>query len=99
MTTDNIGEGGLALLCLTDKLDCCNDSYPRFGEWYFPDGTVVGIGGAGDIYRNRGPSVVRLNKRNNATLASGVYHCNIPDKHDMHQSIYVGIYSIGSGMS
>ena len=96
---DEIGEGGLALLCLTDKQDCCDRPNPRFGEWYFPNGIRVGIKNAGDIYRNRGLSVVRLNRRNNASLPSGVFQCEIPDEHGRNQNIYVGIYTVGSGMS
>ena len=97
---DNITEGGLALLCLTDKKDCCSlrevaQGNPRIGEWYFPDGMTVD---SGDVYRKRSRSVVLLNRRNNATLPSGVYQCEIPDKQERVQSTYVGIYPIGSGM-
>ena len=98
VTMDEITEGGLALLCLTDNLDCCilSKERTRFGEWYFPNGTMVD---AGDVYTRRSRSVVLLNRGSNATFPSGVYQCEIPDKHGRFQSIYVGIYSIGSGMS
>ena len=89
MTMDKIFEGGLALLCLTDKVQ------RRIGEWYFPNGMTVD--GMGDVYRRRSRSVVLLNRRNNATLPSGIYHCEIPDKQET-QRIYIGIYPNGSGM-
>ena len=97
---DKISEGGLALLCLTDKQDCCTlaevaPRKERIGGWYFPNGMMVETG---DVYRNRGRSVVRLNRRNNATLPSGVYQCEIPDTQERNQSIFVGIYPNGSGM-
>ena len=97
---DKILEGGLALLCLTDKQDCCTlkevQGDLRIGEWYFPNGMTVDS--AGDVYRRRSHSVVLLNRRNNAILPSGIYHCEISDKQERFQHIYIGIYPNGSGM-
>ena len=97
---DKISEGGLALLCLTDEQDCCSlkegQGDLRIGEWYFPNGMTVDR--MGDVYRRRSRSVVLLNRRNNATLSSGIYHCEIPDKQEILQHIYIGIYPNGSGM-
>ena len=64
----NIGEGEDALmaLCVTDKPDCCRYPYTdeRFGEWYFPDGSLVWIERYGyQFYRDRGKQTVRLNRR------------------------------------
>ena len=69
------------------------------GEWYFPNnGSAVGtMRENGSIYRNRGPSVVRLNRRSNAMMTDGVFRCEIPDASDTNQSIYVGVYSLGKG--
>ena len=89
---DKIGEGAMALLCFTNNLDCCQEQLQRFGEWYFPDGSAVERQGDSNIYRNRGPSVVRLNQGNNSTSLTGVFLCVIPDDSGTNQSIYVGVY-------
>ena len=82
---DEIGEGDeAALLCITDLMRCCRGidrlGDPALGQWFYPNGINVSIEGAGyDFYRNRGPSVVRLNRRNNATSPTGLYCCGVPD--------------------
>ena len=96
-----IGVGDNALLCLTDATQCCRGSdnpSGTLGEWYFPDGTLVpdGQGASRSIFRNRGPSVVRLNRRNNAQSPTGVYRCEIPDAIGTDQNIFVGVYSNGN---
>lgn len=76
----DIGEGENALLCWTDLPSCCDTS--RTGEWFFPSGTVVPIKmNSVDFYRNRGPGVVRLNRKNvNGTEPpTGLYCCQVPD--------------------
>ena len=96
VTVDDIAENDSALLCYTNSDGCCESS--RKGEWYFPSGTTVGVmNDGGDLYRNRGPSVVRLNRRNNAMMPTGVFRCEIPDVNGTNQSIYVGIYPHGEG--
>ena len=90
VTLNDIAENDGALLCYTNSVDCCKNTQ---SEWYFPNGTTVGTSDAGsDLYRNRGPSVVRLNRRNNAMMPTGVFHCEIPDASGTRQDIYVGIY-------
>ena len=90
-----IGEGNNSLLCLTNNTQCCrgsdNPSGGGFGEWYFPDGTLVPDGQDANrsIYRNRDTSVVRLNRRNNATSPTGVYRCEVPDASGTNQTISI----------
>ena len=91
--TFSIGEASdniTALLCLTNNVDCCRRNK---GEWYFPNGSRVRIYGSGDdVYRNRGPSMVRLHHRNNSIPPTGIFHCKIPDVNERYNSVYVGIY-------
>ena len=70
-----IGEGEKALLCKTDKKDCCGTVPNRFGQFYFP-------GGLGQVpiakqqqgfYCNRGDQSVGLNRREGVTLPTGTY--------------------------
>ena len=48
-----------------------------------------------DFYRNRGPSVVRMHRREGGV--NGIYHCVIPDPAGVNQTIYIGVYTASSG--
>ena len=95
---DDIGHGNDdALLCHTDKTDCCNGTMNAAGisNWYFPTGTrVEGTGNSTtppvNFYRNRGPSVVRL-RRIEAPTVRGRFYCQVPNAKDINQTIYVNI--------
>ena len=98
----NISEGDAgALLCTTDRTACCTNSLGRAGEWFYPDGRMVPINYPAlpavpePYYRNRGSSLIRLNRRPNQGLAvmySGVYCCQIPDQNNVTQKLCVGAY-------
>ena len=83
----DVGEGDCgALLCYTDLTECCGDSdtpvsgVGALGQWIYPSGSAVGVMSDGqDFYVDRGPSVVRLNRRNNATSTTGQFCCEVPD--------------------
>ena len=94
-----IGEGRNALLCITNKTDCCGGTEPKTTrQWYFPNGTQVKINGIGDsIYRDRGLSIVRLNRRHNTTSPTGVFRCIIPTSTGLI-NIRIGIYHDGQGI-
>ena len=99
---EEIGEGSSSLLCLTNNIQCCRHYYlssvTTYPHWYFPNGSYVERYGYFDsLYRNRGPSVVRLHRRNNATMPNGVFHCTIPDINGTDQKIYVGLYTLENG--
>lgn len=93
----------IALLCLTNNAaNCCRrnaNGQVDKGEWCFPNGSYVRRYGSGDevIYRNRGPSMVRLHHRNNSIPPTGIFHYKIPDVNEIYNSIYVGIYPEGYG--
>lgn len=103
---EEIGEGSSSLLCLTDNIQCCfpyelrmfNITYPH---WYFPNGSEIAFRKSGiyeSFYRNRGPSVVRLHRRHNATVPNGVFHCTMPDINRTNQTLYIGVYSLRNGI-
>lgn len=77
----DIGEGvNGSLLCFTDLAPCCDMGSGRItGEWHLPSGSLVGVESNGDYYIERGPSVVRLNLRNNDTTQTGQFCCEVPD--------------------
>ena len=89
-----IGEGDNALLCKTNKQDCCGTLQNRFGEFYYPNGVRVPIRIAGqDFYRNRGDQLIRLNRRGGASSPTGKYFCEIPDADGVTQKIFINIAS------
>ena len=90
---NDIGEGDNALLCGTDKPDCCKPPKgPLQGEFYYPNNTLVRNNASGDsLYRNRGPQVIRLNRRNDVLSPTGRYRCEIPDSSGMNRNIFISI--------
>ena len=88
----DIGEGDDALLCVTDSSDCCQSSTGARPEYYYPNNTLVSLRASGDsLYRDRGPQVVRLNRRNNVLSPTGRYKCEIPDSSGALQSININV--------
>ena len=98
----------LAVRCHTDLETCCGNTQGiHRGDWYFPDGSVLaaGGGGGGDIYRSRGPQVVHIRRRNDATSPSGIYRCDIETNavydNDVNiiagETVYVGLYPPSGG--
>ena len=85
---------------MTDNRACCgHDQSPGrgiLGDWYYPNGTrVVNSLNMWEFYRNRGQSVVRMNRRRGGV--NGIYHCEIPDTAGVNQTIYIGVYTAGTG--
>ena len=89
---NDIGEGDEALLCKTDKPNCCGTLPNRFGEFYYPNGGRVPIRNRGEgFFRDRRDQRIRLNRRSGILFPTGVYHCEIPDSNDVMQKIFVNI--------
>ena len=93
---DDIGEYESALICSTNKTNCCHGSN-RVGEWYFPNGssvqswTVNHYSGLSDyFYRDRGEKVVRLHRVQNPP-ERGHFYCQLPDSNDINQTLHVNI--------
>ena len=87
---------GGALVCRTDRTDCCrNDPFvgeTRQGEWRYPNGVLVDNSGSGDdIYRTRGASTVLLNRRNDATVPTGQYCCEVASVDDLNARICINL--------
>ena len=64
--------------CHTDLDTCCRSRARARGDWFFPNGSVLGFRGSSDddIVEYRGQQRVDLRRRNNGS-ASGIYHCSI----------------------
>ena len=83
------------LLCHTNATNCCTGALSpgdAEGEWNFPSGTAVdsntinaNAGGTDFFYRNRGQSVVRLNRQNSPS-ERGRFRCELRG-----DTIYVNI--------
>ena len=108
MSLEDIGDNDtLALLCVTDLAACCRspESSGPIGDWFYPNGTAVPNFSfeindqpplmMWELYRNRGPSVVRMIRRRGGE--SGIYRCVIPDTTGVNQNIYIGVYTASTG--
>ena len=87
-----VGEQENALLCKTNKEDCCMVTGKRYGEFYYPNGVKVPIKKyRHGFYRNRGNQLVRLNRRINENINSptGVYCCVVQDACEVEQKICI----------
>ena len=89
-----IGEGeDEALLCFTDLYQFCTDCFEAVGEWYYPNGSTVKTSTHGDaLYVNKSHGVVRLHRRNNASILTDLYCCEIENSTRLNQTICVHIY-------
>ena len=93
----DIGEGDIgALLCFTDLTQCCrNSDTPTgvgvLGQWLYPNGSAVSAESDEDFYIDRGPSVVRLHRRSNASSPTGRFCCMIPDATSANMKICANI--------
>ena len=93
---EEIGEHDDALLCMTNLTQ--TNSSIAFGDWFFPNGTVIpsdSENNQSDIYGSRGQMVVRMHRRRGGE--EGIYCCMIPDTMNVTQTIYIGVYSISTG--
>ena len=96
VTLEDIGEDDTALLCMTNLVACCRHPYTNkgIGNWYFPNETRVYIRNW-DIYRTRGQMVVYMHRRRGGE--KGIYRCEIHDSMNVMQTIYIGVYTAGTG--
>ena len=105
---NDISDSGNTVRCHTDLESCCGGVHGiHRGDWYFPNGSALAhAGGGGNIYRSRGPQVVHLRHRNDATSPSGIYRCDIETNavydNDVYnikgETVYVGLYPPSGGI-
>ncbi|CAI8005642.1 hypothetical protein GBAR_LOCUS4333 [Geodia barretti] len=89
----DIGDyGDRALKCVTDSVNCCNNS--TVGGWRDESGRPVyqGADGTTCLYVTRGDGVISLNRKRGCTdHTSGLWRCDIPDSSGESQSLYIYI--------
>ena len=90
---------GSALVCRTDRTDCCRDDpvagETRQGHWIDPIGDRVNnIASGVAIYRTRGASTVLLNRRNDATGPTGLYCCEVATRDAPNVRICINLSKI-----
>ena len=83
-------DGDRALKCVTDSVNCCNNS--AVGGWRDESGRPVyqGADGVTCLYVTRGDGVISLH-RNCSDHTSGLWRCDIPDSSGEMQSLYIYI--------
>lgn len=90
ISIEDVGEGRNALLCKTDKEDCCRVQPNRYGEFYYPNGTQVPIRTQQHgFYRQRGEQQILLNRRDGIVSPTGKYRCKIPEASGAFVNIYI----------
>ena len=90
---EDIGEDANALFCRTDRPDCCTGAN-RLGEFYYPNGSRVGVkNDNGPMYRNRGDQAVLINRNTDSLNAppTGWYRCEIPNSNGVTKSISINV--------
>ena len=88
----DIRDGYYALNCVTDNVNCCNNS--AVGGWRDESGRPVyqGADGTTCLYVTRGDGVISLHRKRGCTdHTSGVWRCDIPDSSGEMQSLYAYI--------
>ena len=76
----DITSGDFALKCVTDNVDCCNDT--SVGNWRDVRGSLVqeGRDGTSCLYVTRGDGEVSFKRKSGCTNhTSGLWRCDIPD--------------------
>ena len=84
------GDEDGALNCVTESVNCCNNS--AVGGWRDESGRPVyqGADGTTCLYVSRGDGVISLH-RNCSDHTSGLWRCDIPDSSGEMQSLYIYI--------
>ena len=88
----DIGGEYLALQCVTNRENCCNES--NTGGWRDWRGRPVhqGVDGVTCLYVTRGDGVISLHRKSGCTPdMSGLWRCDIPDSSGEMQSLYIYI--------
>lgn len=92
MSLSQVGEANEAIVCKTEKLDCCGLPN-RAGEFHYPNGQKVVPGRFGTgFYRNRGPQQIRLNRRNGISSPTGTFRCEIPGPRGTLLNIFITLF-------
>ena len=83
-------DGDRTLECVTDSVNCCNNT--DVGGWRDESGRPVyqGADGTTCLYVTRGDGVISLH-RNCSGHTSGLWRCDIPDSSGKMQSLYIYI--------
>ena len=83
VTVDNIG---VALFCLTDREDCCNDDFNNTaGDWFLPNASkITASSDTQPLHISFGNRSVGLNFNFNTSnispeLPVGIYYCKMSD--------------------
>ena len=88
----DITSGDVALKCVTDNVDCCNDA--SVGNWRDVRGSPVqeGRDGTSCLYVTRGDGEISLNRKSGCIdHTSGLWRCDIPDSSGDMQNLYIYI--------
>ena len=89
LSVDDIADTEGALLCSTDRNESNSTNH---GAWFLPNGLRINLTANDSQTLYLEHQVIELNRVNNSTLPTGVYHCEVMDKENAIHSLFVGIY-------
>ena len=82
------------LVCTSDRKPCCRD-LPQYGEWKFPNGSLVQSISRGAVAfitkRDNAGNVNLYRVSSNVTSPTGRFCCEIPDATDTNYTLCVDI--------
>ena len=99
--TVNSIEDERALVCSTDRVDCCTDGFNIAGNWFLPNGSKISPTtnyNTQFLFIIQGNQTVGLNFTNNPEFPSGIYHCEMMDRENITHHLYAGIYPEDEGI-
>ena len=94
ITVNAIQEDNAVLFCSTDRKNCCIDEFNIPGSWFFPNGSKISTN-TQSLHIALGNQTVGLNISPDSP--SGIYHCEMMDRHNVTHHLYAGIYHENEG--
>ena len=91
-------EDNTTLFCSTDRENCCIDEFNIPGSWFLPNREKISANYTQSLQNDiaLGSQTVGLNI--SPDLPSGIYHCEMMDRHNITHHLYAGIYPENEGI-
>ena len=77
-----VGVNEAAVVCITERRPCCKKRPAQYGEWYYPNNSMVPpMGRRWLFYRSRADNGTITLHRVNDNEVTGKFCCHVPDQH------------------
>ena len=82
LLASRVGINEAAVICKTERRPCCKNMSARYGEWYYPNNSIVPIvGDRWQFYRGRTDDGTITLHRASENDVTGKFCCQAPDQH------------------